>query len=849
MAPEPVDLSNCDREPIHIPGSIQPHGCLLALDGAVTEIRRHSANAADMLGCSRDLREASLADVLGSAALHDLRNAVATSRAGGPAAGLLGLALGSGRRFDVAVHRLDDGVIVEFEPAAAGPDPLQRARALIGRIGEIDDVDRLIAQAARLAHGVLGYDRVMIYRFERDGAGKVVSEVKRPDLESFLGQYFPASDIPEQARTLYLRNTLRIVSDARGGRVPIVPELDEAGRPLDLSLAHLRSVSPVHCEYLQNMGVAASMSISIVADGRLWGLIACHHYSPRVLSMAERTAAELFGQFFSLRLHALKQKRSLDTATEARRALDRFLRLASGAGDIETLLRDNLPDFARLLPCDGVGLWIGGAWTGHGVVPPQAAIPALAAFVSEVSGGRIWATDALSRAHPPGEAYFAETSGVLAVPLSQLPRDYLFFFRRELVQTLNWGGNPEKTYTSGPLGDRLTPRKSFAIWKEQVERQAQPWTDADLEIAEATRAAAVEIVLRHNELMAEERGRASVRQRILNAELNHRVKNILAVIRSLVANPVLAGRTVEDYAVSLQGRIQALAYAHDQVARGDGGGLLADLVAAELGPYRDQGARVEIAGPGVWLDARAFSVMALMFHELATNAAKYGALSVATGRLSVAWELAEGGDATLVWEESGGPPVAVPRRTGFGSALIERSVPFDLGGEAEIDFRPEGLVARFRLPAAHVAATEGVPHPRPTDATPPASEPRSLPTGLDVLLVEDQMLIAMDAEAMLVEAGAARVVTVSSASEARDRLNRLHPGVAVLDVNLGQGTSVPVAEELARRGVPFVFATGYGEGVELPGDFRAVPVVRKPYTAAALVEAIARAFDATAGTR
>lgn len=850
MAPEPSDLSNCDREPIHVPGSIQPHGCLLACDAAATEVRRHSANAAEMLGydAARNgpIAGAELVDLLGRKALHDLRNAITTAPAGGQPAALLGLALGNGRTFDVAVHRGEDGAIIEFEPANNGPEPLQRARALIGRISAISDVDTLISRAARLAHGVLGYDRVMIYRFERDGAGKVVSEVKRPDLESFLGQYFPASDIPQQARALYLRNTLRIIGDARGERVPIVPELDADGRPLDLSLAHLRSVSPIHCEYLQNMGVAASMSISVVNDGALWGLIACHHYSPRVLSMAERTAAELFGQFFSLRLHALKQRRSVETAAEARRALDRFLRLASHAGDIEAMLHDNLPDFARLLPCDGVGLWTGGVWSGHGVTPPAEAIPALAAFVSDASRGRTWSTEALSRDYPPAEAYHGDTSGVLAVPLSQLPRDYLFYFRRELIQTINWGGNPDKTYATGPLGDRLTPRKSFAIWRQTVERQAQPWTEAELEIAEATRAAAVEIVLRHNELLAEERGRASVRQRMLNEELNHRVKNILAVIRSLIANPTLSAQSIEEYVTSLQGRVQALAYAHDQVARGDGGGLLADLLGAELGPYREHGASVTTAGPGVWLDSRAFSVMALILHELATNAAKYGALSQASGHLSVTWEFAASGDVLLGWDERGGPPVAHPRRTGFGSALIARSVPFDLGGEASVDYRPEGVLARFRLPAAHVTGTTAAAaqdRPASLPAALAAGVP-TLPPDLEILLVEDQMLIAMDAEAMLSEAGAARVTTVSSVADAHDRLRRGVPGVAVLDVNLGNGTSAPVAEELARRGVPFVFATGYGEAAELPGGFRAVPVVRKPYSGAALVDAITRAVGA-----
>ncbi len=196
---------------------------------------------------------------------------------------------------------------------------------MIGRVKDIADIDLLISSSARLVRTVLGYDRVMVYRFEEDGSGKVASEAKRPDLESFLGQYFPATDIPQQARILYMQNPIRVISDARGTRVSLLPEEDEISLPLDLSFAHLRSVSPIHCEYLRNMGVAASMSISLILDGKLWGLIACHHYAPKTLTMSERIAAEMFGEFFSLHLLALRQKRKLDISTEARRALDRFL--------------------------------------------------------------------------------------------------------------------------------------------------------------------------------------------------------------------------------------------------------------------------------------------------------------------------------------------------------------------------------------------------------------------------------------------------------------------------------------------------------------------------------------------
>lgn len=837
--PEPVDLTNCDREPIHIPGAIQPHGCLLACDAAAGVIERASENAASFLGIPGPLVGARLETAIGNQPAHDLRNALTGVGDDGRAALVIGLET-IGGRFDVAAHRYRRKTIIEFEAPGAGANPLHRAREMIGRLSGLRDVDSLIRRAARLAHAVLGYDRVMIYRFEPNGAGKVVAEARRPGLESFLGQYFPAGDIPQQARELYLRNTLRIISDAANPRVAIVPELDAEGEPLDLSYAHLRSVSPIHCEYLRNMGVAASMSISVMVEGRLWGLIACHHYAPRILSMPDRVAAELFGQFFSLQLETLKQKRNLDSAAGARRTLDRFLHLASHEVELDALLRRNLVELRQLMPCDGVGVWMNRRWSGHGATPPEAAMPDLASFVESVSAGRVWATHKLPQDHPPADAYRAQAAGLLAIPLSVLPRDYLFFFRKELAETLEWAGDPNKTYGSGPLGDRLTPRKSFAIWRETVDRQAQPWTEADREIAEATRAAAVEIVLRHNEAMAEERGKAEFRQRMLNEELNHRVKNILAVIKSLVAMPATAGRSLEDYVASLSGRIQALAYAHDQVVCGDGGGTLADLLGAELGPYRGQGALVTMRGPAVWLDARAFSVVALILHELATNAAKYGALSTPGGRLEIGWQAREDGSVELLWRERDGPAVVPPKRAGFGSALISRSIPFDLGGESAVDYYPEGIEARFVLPARHVSAAQS-PAPDLGPVEPVAAEaPAVLPEGLDVLLLEDQLLIAVDVEEMLTRLGARQVRTASTIVEARRRLTEQRPDLAILDVNLGQGTtSMPFAEELESLGLPFVFATGYGDDALIAGGFTAAPVVRKPYESIALARAIA----------
>jgi light-regulated signal transduction histidine kinase (bacteriophytochrome) len=833
-----VDLSNCDREPIHIPGSIQPHGCMLACDPGITVVRRYSANAQEMLRTDATLKGRLIADLLGEEATHDLRNAIAQAPDASRPAVLAHLRLPNGDHFDIAVHRQQDGAILEFEPSLRRTQPLQLAREMIGRVKEITDVDLLIASSAKLVRSVLGYDRVMIYRFEEDGSGKVASEAKRTDLESFLGQYFPATDIPRQARTLYMQNPIRVISDASGQRVPLLPEAEELRQPLDLSFAHLRSVSPIHCEYLRNMGVAASMSISIILDNTLWGLIACHHYAPKTLTMSERIAAEMFGEFFSLHLLALRQKRKLDTANEARRALDRFLQSASHQTDVHQILSRALPEFQALLACDGVGLWMNGRWTAIGAVPPAGKEVALANFVSEASDGRIWGTKSLSADFP--EADYPEiVSGVLSVPLSQIPRDYLFFFRRERLQTLNWAGNPEKTYEVGPLGDRLTPRKSFAIWKETVRHQAEPWRDADLEIAEAIRSATVEIVLHHNELMQEERSKADVRQRMLNEELNHRVKNILAVIKSLVTTPGQDEVPIEHYIGSLRGRIHALSHAHDQLTRGGGGGSLSDLLQAELLPYRAGLHTLTLDGGGVTLDAQAHAVAALVIHELCTNAAKYGALSRSGGTLTVQWRRTEEDDCVIHWHETGGPAVGPIGRKGFGTALIERSIPYDLGGSSHLDYKPEGLVAEFRIPGRFLTwDIEAITEQRSERDQTPAAESQPLEAGLPVLLVEDQVLIAMDAEMMLADAGIENVVTASSSADALNRLKTFNPAIAILDINLGRDTSVPVAEELARRGIPFVFATGYDDRSIVPEEFLSVPVVRKPYDAGALVRAL-----------
>jgi two-component sensor histidine kinase/CheY-like chemotaxis protein len=347
-----------------------------------------------------------------------------------------------------------------------------------------------------------------------------------------------------------------------------------------------------------------------------------------------------------------------------------------------------------------------------------------------------------------------------------------------------------------------------------------------------------EIVLRHSEMLAEEREKAEARSRTVNQELNHRIKNILAVIKSVVAQPTADG-DVEAYVAALKGRIEALAYAHDQVMHSSGGAL-GELIEAEVLPYRAE-ATILASGPAVVLDARALSIFALICHEMATNAAKYGALSVAGGKLTVTWERRADDACAITWRESGGPRVRQPTRRGFGTVLIVRSLPFDLGGESEIGYPAEGVSARFVIPGRFV--TWGEETDRAVAPRPPAAVPVPSPlTGKSVLLLEDEFVIALEAEDMLASLGASAVETCSSTPEALAAIAASPPDCALLDVSLGRETSAVVAARLRELGIPFAFATGYDDGGALRDDFAGTPVIRKPYGRDALAAGLAAAI-------
>ncbi|MEO7171094.1 MAG: HWE histidine kinase domain-containing protein, partial [Sphingomonas sp.] len=395
---------------------------------------------------------------------------------------------------------------------------------------------------------------------------------------------------------------------------------------------------------------------------------------------------------------------------------------------------------------------------------------------------------------------------------------------------------------------RLTPRESFAEWKELVEGRSQPFTGSELRVAETLRATLIEVVLRLADEASAERQQAGARQELLIAELNHRVRNILGVIRGLIRQSQPTDEAVKDFVRVVDGRIHALARAHNQITDDHWGPApMQALIDAEAAAFVDERERVISQGDPVLLNPQAYSTMALVVHELVTNSTKYGSLSVPGGEVRIAWHRNEAGDLVLLWSESGGPPVQAPARKGFGTTIIDRSVPYDLGGAAGIEYKPDGVEARFRIPARHVSepktfAGPAIRFPRPAIGH-PQQPPHRVLAGQDLLLVEDSLIIALDAEDIAGRLGARSVSTAATVEAALDSIDAARPTVAMLDINLGDRTSFAIADRLTDLGVPFLFATGYGEQAQLPEDHRGRTVVQKPYT----LENVARAMDELLG--
>ena len=478
----------CANEPIHLSGAIQPHGYLISCQLPDWTIRHVSANVEALTSVPPEaMLRHSLREFITDDVIHTIAETVGFAEPDAPPQRAAVANIGPMATLcDVSVHVADGLVHIEIEPQQRGVgerSPTVVAQAMIARVAGSDDIDDFHQRVAEQVRLLTGYDRVMVYRFRHDDAGEVVAESRDSALPAYLGLRYPASDIPVQARRLYLRNRIRVIPDARYAPVPILPDRNAQGEPLNLGQHALRSVSPVHLEYLANMGVVASMSISIVSGGRLWGLIACHHRGVRHLSPGVRAAADLFGLFVSMRVAAREQQAAAAMEDGARGIRDTLALRLDNASDPRLALSSELELLRRAVDCDGVALLQSGRWHGAGRTPPQERAQDLLGWVTRsANASGLAATDHGSEWSPSSEAADG-IAGVLALPLDPAREEWLLFFRCEQIDEVRWAGRPDEPFVISDDGDRIGPRASFAAWHETVRGTSRPWADADLRVA------------------------------------------------------------------------------------------------------------------------------------------------------------------------------------------------------------------------------------------------------------------------------------------------------------------------------------------------------------------------------
>ncbi|MGJ7914210.1 ATP-binding protein [Massilia sp. LXY-6] len=507
-----LDLSACDREPIRTPGSIQPHGFLLTLSAGL-EVVQASANLGDWTGCPAQAAVGRpLAEVIGEAAALRLGPELAPgpgSKLGGRPYYVGTVTLAPGRHFDVLGHLWDGLTILEFEGVArAEPADFRHLYPLLGdfllKVNDATGIEALAQLACQHIRSVTGFGRVMVYQFDADGHGHVRAESKDEGYHSYLGQHFPASDIPAQARELYALSRIRLIQDANYTPAPLVPALNPlTAKPNDLSFAALRSVSPVHLQYMRNMHTLASMSVSLMVKGKLWGLISCHNADPAVVSFEKRTACEQLGQILALCIESREDAQELQFRLDVRRIMVSMLAGLTQGSDFIENLSSVFPELLRFARASGAAIVVDDRVLPFGDAPGKDDILALVDWLAVHDHGDIYHTDKLSDAWPEAAKIIRNASGLLAMPISRIHKHYLLWFRPEYVHTIEWAGNPHDKAPDPNAPTQLTPRTSFAAWRETIHGTSLPWHAGEIELALEFRTALLGIALERAEQMAE----------------------------------------------------------------------------------------------------------------------------------------------------------------------------------------------------------------------------------------------------------------------------------------------------------------------------------------------------------
>lgn len=711
--PATESLNSCDREPIHIPGSIQPYGIMLISD--------RTGIVVGEAGTSENVLGRSLSDLIG----QEVRSIISRLPSSGVLA--LGEASYAGTPMDAVAYSSGEHLVVELI-AKAAEDRLDaaflaRIEALGATLERATSLADLARQAARMFQELTGYGRVMIYRFVDDDAGVVLGESISDDSSSFLHHHFPASDIPRQARALYVRNKVRVIADVHYVPAPVISASTDLSA-IDMSDSTLRSVSPVHIQYLKNMGVGASASMSIVDEGALWGLVACHHHEPRRLSLTTRLACQALASTLARQVRARDQNELYRERMRLRTQEDAILGRLGPDGALTKFFRRSGADLANLLSADGFAAVQGGELFRAGICPDDIDVRAIAEHVRHEAAVAPVVTSSLATEMKGAEAFQETASGLLAVTMSTEVPTIMMWFRAEHLQTVEWAGNPHKDVEHSPDAV-LMPRSSFEAWSESVSGRSRQWTHAEIESASRVVKLMLEArnnirmrdlnrelttSLKENEILLEQK-------EYLLKEVNHRVQNSLSLVAGFLrmqsrnASPEVRDQLEQaEHRLTAVGLVHRRLYQDDSVRVIDLSRYLAELTAELLttldADWQNQ-IGTEFAPILISVD-RAVSV-GLIVNELVTNASKY-AYDGRPGPLNIRLEQYRDMLRVVVADQGRGDS-GKTEGTGFGSRMLSALVQ-GLGGDMTSEGNDPGMKITIIAPIMDAKVRPPEDHPR-----------------------------------------------------------------------------------------------------------------------------------------
>ena len=497
------DSEFCGSIPLHQINLIQPHGLLLVLDKDL-HIKQVSENSVDLLGLApENLLDQPLSAFVPESEVAELQHKLEREQEQVDIPFTLTFKTGdTSKPFTVTVHPEPEQVLIEMEPAQHENDKsflafFQQIKYITSRIKQAENTETIAQVVAEEFRHFTGFDRVLVYRFDPMWNGTVIGQAKTEDMTDLLGLRFPASDVPKQARDLYFKNPYRLIPARDYEPVRLYPILNPLTRRFtDLTSCNLRSVASVHLEYMANLGISASMSVPLIMEGKLWGLISCHNITPKYPSYQERTAMELLSTIAAVRLGAYEKERQVTIQSQVRGQHAAMLEQLFNQEFFAEALLHGKPSLMELLSLDGAAVLYEGNVQKVGKTPSDQKLKELASWLRRNSSDKTYVTNSLPQAYPNSKDYKDEASGLLALAINPDQGEYILCFRGEVLQTVNWSGNPDQAIRMEPDGKSYHPRNSFAHYQQTVQLTSLPWQQEELDAAEALRSAVLSKIIR-----------------------------------------------------------------------------------------------------------------------------------------------------------------------------------------------------------------------------------------------------------------------------------------------------------------------------------------------------------------